>query len=514
MYPSPHAHIRRPSAPAGDRRVSSSTAGGGGGGVLSLPRNASTQRQSQAPDVFFDGGGTGAAATNRAESVAGASSVAGDDAEAEHDDDEGRDTVADLREARQARPQSRREDDGEDEQDEEDQGEGAAPDDDDDDGAGLSPEDSASASASDDGDVEYTLKDRQDAINIEHPFGLPIWKPALYKKSRTVTRNAENDLHSVPSRAAERHLLPGNILWTVCFGSWLGVVCVLASLALRLVPVGGTRYARVAWELGGYLFWPFGKFVEVEISAKTGERSAPARIDGNNKWSFAQKDDGECDGFPSHDGENTYTTAFTPVAARFPHDHEHHRVAFNARSSRPVSHAESHASSSGGGLERFDTIRPGDVAASGGAGTGADSTGSSASEGAKHSNVITPKASRNNASETTPLNAGKGKGRSSASYGAVDDGEDGLGGEDDEDDSEAARVARESKIYEYVVDEHGRDVGLSGRWLGATAYGIVFWLIIAPVLSLICLACWGMVVTIPMAKLTWVSAGASPRRQS
>ena len=31
-------------------------------------------------------------------------------------------------------------------------------------------------------ELDYTVKDRQDAINIEHPFGLPIWKPALYKK--------------------------------------------------------------------------------------------------------------------------------------------------------------------------------------------------------------------------------------------------------------------------------------------------------------------------------------------
>jgi len=40
-----------------------------------------------------------------------------------------------------------------------------------------------------DGDTDkdedpITLKERQSLINVEHPFGLPIWKPALYKKSR------------------------------------------------------------------------------------------------------------------------------------------------------------------------------------------------------------------------------------------------------------------------------------------------------------------------------------------
>ena len=43
----------------------------------------------------------------------------------------------------------------------------------------------------DNDDLEYTVKDRQDAINIEHPFGLPIWKPALYKKSRSIQRTAD-----------------------------------------------------------------------------------------------------------------------------------------------------------------------------------------------------------------------------------------------------------------------------------------------------------------------------------
>jgi len=72
-------------------------------------------------------------------------------------------------------------------------------------------------------DDPITLKDRQSLINVEHPFGLPIWKPALYKKSRSVTRYADQALHSVPSAQAERHLLPGNVLWTVAFGWWLSL---------------------------------------------------------------------------------------------------------------------------------------------------------------------------------------------------------------------------------------------------------------------------------------------------
>lgn len=270
------------------------------------------------------------------------------------------------------------------------------------------------------GDGEYTLKDRQDAINIEHPFGLPIWKPALYKKSRTVTRNAEAELHSRPSRAAERHLLPGNILWSAIFGWWLCLLCLAISLLLGIVPVGGHRYARVARELGGYLFWPFGKYVEAELG------------DG-------QRDGGEVDADASRqeneEGErpvSTYTNAFTPVAARFPHDHEHH-VAFNAR--RPKS--------------------------------------------------------TSSASERTPLN-GNGVDKNRHSYGGLSE------------TSDDERVAREQRIYEYVFDGQGRDVGRGERWIGVLAWGLAFWLVLAPLLGIICLVCWAGVVTIPMAKLSWV----------
>jgi Ca2+:H+ antiporter len=117
----------------------------------------------------------------------------------------------------------------------------------------------------DEGDDEdedpITLKDRQLLINVEHPFGLRIWKPALYKKSRSVTRYAEEALHSVPSAQAERHLLPANIAWTILFGWWLALACYAAAAILYVIPKGGRQYARLVWGLGWYLGWPFGKYV-------------------------------------------------------------------------------------------------------------------------------------------------------------------------------------------------------------------------------------------------------------
>lgn len=111
-------------------------------------------------------------------------------------------------------------------------------------------------------DDPITLKDRQSLINVQHPFGLPIWKPALYKKSRSVTRHADEALHSIPSHQAERHLLPGNIFWALIFGWWLALACIAVSFVLWMVPRGGKQYGNLAFGLGWYLAWPFGKYVE------------------------------------------------------------------------------------------------------------------------------------------------------------------------------------------------------------------------------------------------------------
>ncbi|KDQ09896.1 hypothetical protein BOTBODRAFT_36709 [Botryobasidium botryosum FD-172 SS1] len=110
-----------------------------------------------------------------------------------------------------------------------------------------------------------SLKYRQSLMNVQHPFGLPIWKPALYKKSRTITRTAETALHAEPSAIAERHLLPGNILWTLLFGWWLCLAFFLAAFLL-LIPFGGYQYAQLVYGLGWYMFWPFGKYVEGDMS--------------------------------------------------------------------------------------------------------------------------------------------------------------------------------------------------------------------------------------------------------
>jgi Ca2+:H+ antiporter len=112
----------------------------------------------------------------------------------------------------------------------------------------------------------FTLKDRQEAINETHPFGIRIWKPALYKKNRSVQKTAEGDIHSSPGGRVSRWLLFFNILWTVCFGWWLGLVAFVGAVVCFIFGAAPSaiEYGRVLWGLAGYLFYPFGKFVRLE----------------------------------------------------------------------------------------------------------------------------------------------------------------------------------------------------------------------------------------------------------
>ncbi|KAL8653852.1 MAG: hypothetical protein Q9210_001854 [Variospora velana] len=112
----------------------------------------------------------------------------------------------------------------------------------------------------------FTLKDRQQAINETHPFGIRIWKPALYKKNRSVEKTAEGDIHSSPGGRVNQWLWMFNALWTVLFGWWLSVAAALGALtclALGFMP-GALEYGQVLWGLSWYLLYPFGKFVKLE----------------------------------------------------------------------------------------------------------------------------------------------------------------------------------------------------------------------------------------------------------
>ena len=112
----------------------------------------------------------------------------------------------------------------------------------------------------------FTLKDKQNAINETHPFGIRIWKPALYQKNRSIERSAEGDIHSAPGGRVNQWLWMFNILWTVLFGWWLALAAALGALTCFIFGFApaAAEYGRVFWGLSLYLFYPFGQFVKLE----------------------------------------------------------------------------------------------------------------------------------------------------------------------------------------------------------------------------------------------------------
>ncbi|PGH28799.1 calcium/proton exchanger [[Emmonsia] crescens] len=122
-------------------------------------------------------------------------------------------------------------------------------------------------SRSDVSDTEsFTLKDRQQAINETHPFGIRIWKPALYKKFRSVEKTAEGDIHSVPGERVSNWLSMTNFLWSIIFGWWLALTALLGAVVCFLFGFSpdARAYGKVFSHLSLYLLYPFGSFVRLE----------------------------------------------------------------------------------------------------------------------------------------------------------------------------------------------------------------------------------------------------------
>ncbi|KZP01352.1 hypothetical protein CALVIDRAFT_559965 [Calocera viscosa TUFC12733] len=298
-----------------------------------------------------------------------------------------------------------------------------------------------------------TLKERQSLINVEHPFGLPIWKPALYKKSRTVTRNAETAIHSVPSH--ERHMTPGNIFWTVAFGWWLSLICICVAAVISAFPFGGRRYAWIIYGLGWYIVWPFGKYVEGDL---------PEDVETEREWSRVRDEENAAQEARARSGSESGGTI--KVVSQAPIDESEEEGEADDSEFRPGPE-----SSSSEQQDPFADPPP------------------SATPLASSSNWVPPPTERSlllphvdtRDSESTIM-PGTGNGaRNNKPMGA--------------------------KIYDTIPDRAPPVTyppnTQPGEFLGRLMYWILYPLVIAPVQLIICLLCFGMVLPIPMAKLNW-----------
>ena len=272
-----------------------------------------------------------------------------------------------------------------------------------------------------------TLRDRQSLINDEHPFGLPIWKPALYRKSRTVVRNAEAALHGVPSAAAGRVLLPGNVLWTLLFGWWLAIASFVVAGILYVVPAGGRDYATLIYGLGWYIFWPFGKYVE-------GDAEASARSSDDASDDSEGEGGGEGDLGSAHSGG----TIRGDISPEREHASEHTSTPSQStikqpRPAAPIQQSAFHTASVSWNVDERTALLAG------------------------QDPRYLP---------TTPQKTYTTLTRPSHTYGV-------------------------------------RTTPASMHWLGSAVFWLLLTSVLAPLLLIVCLICWGLVFTIPMAKHNW-----------
>jgi Ca2+:H+ antiporter len=279
-------------------------------------------------------------------------------------------------------------------------------------------------------DDPVTVKERQSLINVEHPFGLRIWKPALYKKSRTVNRNAEFDLHSAPSAIAERHLIPGNIVWTLVFGWWLALIFIIVSGPLWLLPRGGRQYGSMVFGLGWYVFWPFGKYVEGDL-------------DGEERQQF-EEELNEAEGLQQSREHDHLSNSGDTVRA------------VSATGSPVARRAE--LSDSALQHEQTDSWNP----------------------PTERTSLLGTTGSDLSATPTRPSPPLPAK-----SYGALR--------------QPSPEHARDPSVGPHI--ENFSPAEVKRHWLGQYMFWFAFCLIIMPLLGLVTLACYGLVFTIPMAKL-------------
>lgn len=142
----------------------------------------------------------------------------------------------------------------------------------------------------------FTLKDRQQAINETHPFGIRIWKPALYKKNRSVEKTAEGDIHSAPGGRVSNWLFMFNILWPIFFGWWLAAAAAFGALICFALSFASDTadYGHVLWGLAFYIIYPFGRFVRLDQDeAYADEDEGEGRSIGEyERWQAGDLEDG------------------------------------------------------------------------------------------------------------------------------------------------------------------------------------------------------------------------------
>ncbi|RKL04553.1 hypothetical protein BFJ68_g10946 [Fusarium oxysporum] len=112
-----------------------------------------------------------------------------------------------------------------------------------------------------------TIKeDRQQVINRTHPFGIRIWNSPLYHEENPKPNGEDG---SISSHDVSNWTFFFNLLWTLFFGWWLGLLvlfCEIICMSLSRTQAQPT-YGRVLYGLAGFVFYPFDKSVKYRNSS-------------------------------------------------------------------------------------------------------------------------------------------------------------------------------------------------------------------------------------------------------
>ncbi|SGZ41519.1 related to Low affinity vacuolar monovalent cation/H(+) antiporter [Hanseniaspora guilliermondii] len=133
---------------------------------------------------------------------------------------------------------------------------------------------------------DITLQDRQDAINNMHPFGIKIWKPALYKKDRSIDQSVLKDMYngidstnnlpvtSKDIRHGEDELTIGiklcNVVYCLTIGLSLSLVLFLLAVVsfLLVTPINGIQEAKtnfmIFYKMINFILYPFGRVLYLD----------------------------------------------------------------------------------------------------------------------------------------------------------------------------------------------------------------------------------------------------------
>jgi len=233
---------------------------------------------------------------------------------------------------------------------------------------------------------------------------------------------------------------------------------VIGGLGWRGKRAGG--YARTVAGLGWYIGWPFGKYVEGK-----GFQRKPEVLDEDEEEEV--DDDGEI----GH--ENNHQDAHAQ------HDEEAarpQRISSESASSSSIRTVKAPRAANDGFRSRENSV------------TSIDAWKPSPAELATERDPLVPKTrigQKGHVQQVDFAKGSNGQARDSL-YGAIG------GGIEEAKDRSRNRKFNSSPPHSYMA-----------RVIGGIFYWPLFILFIAPTLVVVCLLCWGMVVTIPMARLTW-----------